>query len=133
MSGSPSVESTRPYQEEVSGKKLNKVAIEIKGGTDKSNAHNRSGEAEKSHLKARKGDFRDFWTIISKKGLNMAIIRSGSPTTTSWFDVSEVVGRSGEDFDEFKGRISDAVGIAVGTATAVPGVGSVKKAPRKKR
>ena len=51
-------------QEEVSGKTLNKVAIEIKGGTDKSNAHNRSGEAEKSHLKARKGDFRDFWTII---------------------------------------------------------------------
>ena len=108
-----------------------KVAIEIKGGTDKSNAHNRSGEAEKSHLKARKADFRDFWTIISKKGLNMGIIRSGSPTTTSWFDVSEIVGRSGDDFEEFRGRISDAVGIAVGPAATVPGV--VKKPRRKKR
>lgn len=113
-------------QEEVSGRKLNKVAIEIKGGTDKSNAHNRSGEAEKSHLKARKSDFRDFWTIISKKGLNMGIIRSGSPTTTSWFDVSEIVGRNGEDFEEFKGRISDAVGIAVGSAPT-------KRTKRKKR
>jgi hypothetical protein len=26
-----------------------KVAIEIKGGSDRSNAHNRAGEAEKSH------------------------------------------------------------------------------------
>jgi hypothetical protein len=33
-----------------------KVAIEIKGGTDKSNAHNRAGEAEKSHQKAKMPD-----------------------------------------------------------------------------
>lgn len=30
-----------------------KVAIEIKGGTDRSNAHNRAGEAEKSHQNAK--------------------------------------------------------------------------------
>jgi hypothetical protein len=47
-------------QEEFSGKLQNKVAIEIKGGTDKSNAHNRAGEAEKSHQKARNEGFRDF-------------------------------------------------------------------------
>ena len=40
-------------QEEFEGKLRNKVAIEIKGGTDVSNAHNRAGEAEKSHQKAR--------------------------------------------------------------------------------
>ena len=33
-------------QEEFEGKLRNKVAIEIKGGTDISNAHNRAGEAE---------------------------------------------------------------------------------------
>jgi XcyI restriction endonuclease len=39
-------------REEFSGEMRNKVAIEIKGGTDYSNAHNRAGEAEKSHQKA---------------------------------------------------------------------------------
>ena len=48
-----------------------KVAIEVKGGTDVSNAHNRAGEAEKSHSKAKQKGYRDFWTIISKKGLSM--------------------------------------------------------------
>ncbi len=33
------------------GGHINKIAIEIKGGTDYSNIHNRLGEAEKSHLK----------------------------------------------------------------------------------
>lgn len=45
-----------------------KVAIEIKGGTDRSNAHNRAGEAEKSHQKAKNDlGFIDFWTIITKR------------------------------------------------------------------
>ena len=44
----------------------------IKGGTDKSNAHNRAGEAEKSHQKARQQDFRECWTLIYKKGLDEA-------------------------------------------------------------
>ncbi len=30
------------------------LSIEVKGGTDASNIHNRLGEAEKSHLKAKK-------------------------------------------------------------------------------
>ncbi len=41
-------------QEEFEGKLRNILAIEIKGGTDVSNAHNRAGEAEKSHRKAKK-------------------------------------------------------------------------------
>lgn len=40
-------------EEIASGKFYNKIAIEIKGGTDYSNIHNRLGEAEKSHRKAR--------------------------------------------------------------------------------
>jgi len=36
------------------------VSIEIKGGTDYSNAHNRLGEAEKSHQKAKQDGFLNF-------------------------------------------------------------------------
>lgn len=81
-------------QEEFGRLMRNKVAIEIKGGTDISNAHNRAGEAEKSHIKAKKQGFRDYWTIISKAGLNMEQLKSESPTTNSWFDVAQVLGRT---------------------------------------
>lgn len=89
----------------------NKVAIEIKGGTDNSNAHNRAGEAEKSHLKARAAGFRDCWTVIAKKGVDFERLRAGSPTTTSWFDVAQVLARTGEDWDEFSQRLASAIGI----------------------
>ncbi|HEY3964597.1 MAG TPA: XcyI family restriction endonuclease [Planctomycetaceae bacterium] len=98
-------------EEEFSGKLRKKVAIEIKGGTDKSNAHNRAGEAEKSHQKAKNEGFRDFWTIIAKKGLDMAKLQSESPTTNSWFDVAHVLGRQGNDWDDFCSRLVDVLGI----------------------
>jgi hypothetical protein len=50
-------------QEQFGAEFRNKVAIEVKGDTDASNAYNRTGEAEKSHQKA-----------------------NASPTTNSWFD-----------------------------------------------
>ena len=40
------------------------VSIEIKGGSDSSNVHNRIGEAEKSHQKAKRLGFFEFWTIL---------------------------------------------------------------------
>lgn len=76
----------------------NKLAIEIKGGTDNSNAHNRAGEAEKSHQKARKLDFRDCWTVIAMKGLDVSKLKAESPTTNSWFDIAQVLGRAGHDW-----------------------------------
>jgi len=91
----------------------NKVAIEVKGGTDVSNAHNRAGEAEKSHLKAKKKNFRDFWTIISKKSMDMATLQSESQTTTEWFDVTEILARSGPDWDNFRQRLATAIGIPI--------------------
>jgi XcyI-like restriction endonuclease len=98
-------------QEEFGGILRNKVAMEIKGGTDKSNAHNRAGEAEKSHQKAKRAGFRDFWTIIAKKGLDLSKLRSESPTTNSWFDVAQVLGREGGDWEEFRSRLAGEVGI----------------------
>jgi hypothetical protein len=93
------------------GKIHNKVAVEVKGGTDRSNAHNRAGEAEKSHQKAKTQGFSDFWTVIAKKGLNIKKLKQESPSTNHWFDVSQVLGREGEDWEEFRRRLAVAVGI----------------------
>jgi len=98
-------------QEEFGGELRNKVAIEIKGGTDVSNAHNRAGEAEKSHQKAKKDGFRDYWTIISKAGLSVEKLRAESPTTNNWFDVAQVLGREGQDWDLFRSHFAEAAGI----------------------
>ncbi len=100
--------------QEMMGARLhNKVAIEVKGGTDVSNAHNRAGEAEKSHLKAKRKGFKDFWTIISKKGLDMNKLMQESQTTTEWFDVTELLAREGQDWEEFCARLVGAIGIPV--------------------
>jgi hypothetical protein len=101
-------------QEEFEGKLRNILAIEIKGGTDVSNAHNRAGEAEKSHRKAKKQDFRDYWTIISLAGVDPTMLRQESPTTNSWFDVAQVLARAGNDWKEFRSRFAGAVGIPLG-------------------
>lgn len=107
LAGDPDVR----IQEEFDGAMRNKVAIEIKGGTDVSNVHNRAGEAEKSHRKAEADGFRDFWTIISKRGVSVEKLQAESPTTRSWFDVAQVIGRTGEDWEEFRSRIVGEVGV----------------------
>ena len=98
-------------QEIVNDRPHSKVAIEVKGGTDISNAHNRAGEAEKSHTKAKQKGFRDFWTIISKKGVDVRKLQAESRTTTLWFDAAEVLARSGKDWEEFRARLAAEVGI----------------------
>jgi len=98
-------------QEQVGDQVHNKIAIEVKGGTDVSNVHNRAGEAEKSHQKAKKSGFPEFWTIISKQGLNLSKLQSESPTTNHWFDVAEVLARNGHDWDEFRQRLAGVCGI----------------------
>lgn len=89
-----------------------KVAIEIKGGSDNSNVHNRAGEAEKSHQKVR-NLAGDFWTIISLAGVGVDALRVESPTTRQWFDVSEVVNRAGPSWEAFRVQLSVALGIAL--------------------
>ena len=100
-------------QEQVRDQVHNRVAIEVKGGSDVSNVHNRAGEAEKSHQKAKSSGFPEFWTIISKQGLDISKLRSESPTTNRWFDVAEVLARTGRDWDDFRQRLAGACGIPV--------------------
>ena len=67
--------------ETVNDEEFLKVAIEIKGGTDASNVHNRAGEAEKSHQKAKDRGATDFWTIIGSTGMQLPVLKKESPTT----------------------------------------------------
>lgn len=87
------------------------VAIEVKGGTDASNAHNRAGEAEKSHSKAKKAGFPEFWTIIPLKGISLEKLKAESQTTNHWFDMAEVLARKGPGYQAFKERLAKAAGI----------------------
>jgi len=90
------------------------VAIEIKGGSDKSNAHNRAGEAEKSHQKAKQDGFRCFWTLIALKGMDLVKLRKESPTTNEWFDVAQVLARNGADWERFREHLVQTTGIPLG-------------------
>lgn len=81
------------------------LAIEIKGGTDYSNAHNRLGEAEKSHLKAKQRGFTDLWTITNVRRLAESVRRSASPTTTAFFDLETIIARQGTAYEEFRDRL----------------------------
>ena len=101
-------------QEQVGDRIHHRVAIEVKGGTDLSNAHNRAGEAEKSHQKAKnRFGFPEFWTVISKQGVEDFKLARESPTTNHWFDISEVLARSGRDWDDFRQRLAGACSIPV--------------------
>lgn len=109
LAGDPDVRIQRRDGDQLS----NTVAIEIKGGSDRSNQHNRIGEAEKSHQKAREEGYRAFWTIIRTKTLDMNVATIESPTTQIWFDTAQVGGRQGPDWQMFRASISEAVGIPI--------------------
>jgi hypothetical protein len=87
------------------------LAMEIKGGSDRSNVHNRAGEAEKSHLKAKVDGYQHRWTIISLTGVKEDVVRQESPSTTLVFDVSQVLAGSGPHFEEFKRQVVHLLGL----------------------
>jgi len=89
----------------------NVVAIEVKAGTDVSNVHNRVGEAEKSHQKARQDGFTERWTIINIPGLNMAKLRSESPSTDRFYVLSELAKGTGNEYADFHQRVIALTGI----------------------
>lgn len=99
-------------EEEISPRKLKKiVAIEIKGGSDKSNIWNRLGEAEKSHQSAKQRGFVEFWTIYNVLNLNLAKAREKSPTTNRFYSLPELLVPKSEDFHDFRDRLVSLVGI----------------------
>lgn len=98
-------------RETVNGQDVYKVAIEIKGGGDYSNVHNRAGEAEKSHQKARAAGAQDCWTIISLQNADVGRLRQESPTTREWLDVEQVRSQNGQLWDRLVALTISAMGI----------------------
>jgi hypothetical protein len=95
------------------------VAIEVKAGTDASNIHNRIGEAEKSHLKAKARKFTEFWTIVNVSTLDIGFAHSQSPTTNRFFKLSELSIPGSQSRQQFVDAIVSLVGIKAKPQTAL--------------
>ena len=89
----------------------NIVAIEIKSGTDGSNIHNRLGEAEKSHQKARRRGYTECWTVINVARLDTLKAKSESPSTDRFYSLGNLIETAGEEYEDFKRRIVSLTSI----------------------
>lgn len=99
-------------REEIGAKKFrNIIAIEVKGGTDFSNIHNRVGEAEKSHQKAKGRGFVECWTVVNVDRIDLLKARLESPTTNMFFRLSALKSEAGQEYEDFRQRVLALTGI----------------------
>jgi hypothetical protein len=94
-----------------SGKFKNWIAIEIKGGTDLANAHNRLGEAEKSHQKAKLTNYTECWTLVGFD-IDLEIASKESPTSDKFYHISSLVDKNNTEYEDFKENIIALAGIS---------------------
>jgi hypothetical protein len=94
-----------------SGRYRNLVAIEIKGGRDYSNVHNRIGEAEKSHQKARKEGYIECWTIIGVADLDLPQARKESPSTDKFYHIDKIADALSDEGEDFRENLLARIGI----------------------
>jgi len=80
------------------------IAVEVKGGKDTRNIHNRAGEAEKSHIKARLAGYGHRWTIMFTRGLDPSRLLTETPSSTELFEASDVMNQSGPGWEALKQR-----------------------------
>jgi len=95
-----------------SGRFRNLVAIEIKGGRDLSNIHNRIGEAEKSHQKAKNEGYVECWTMVGVVDLNVDLARRESPTTDRFYHIDQITDTQSYEFEDFRENLLSRVGIS---------------------
>ena len=93
------------------GSYRNRIAVEIKGGTDVSNIHNRLGEAEKSHQKARGEGFTQFWTVVNVADIDPAVWRQETPTTNELFYLESIADVRSEEYARFQEYLVSELGI----------------------
>jgi hypothetical protein len=86
------------------------LAIEIKGGKDVSNVHNRLGEAEKSHQKAKAKGYLEFWTVLQAR-VKEADAKRESPTRTRFYTLSGVLDRSSSEHQDFVAHLKARIGL----------------------
>jgi hypothetical protein len=88
------------------------IAIEVKAGSDFSNIHNRIGEAEKSHQKAKAAGYVECWTVVNVDKIDMPTAHKESPSTNRFYRISDILNASGADYVDFRDRVISLTGIA---------------------
>jgi len=88
------------------------VSMEIKGGRDSSNIHNRLGEAEKSHQKAKNRGFFEFWTIV-RVDVDPEVASRESPTTSRFFHIDRIRNPRTKEHREFRELLSSMIGVRI--------------------
>lgn len=89
----------------------NVIAIEVKGGTDFSNIHNRIGEAEKSHQKAKAKGYVECWTVVNVDRMDSKMARQESPSTNRFYLLRDLVASQGAEYQDFRTRVVSLTGI----------------------
>jgi hypothetical protein len=89
------------------------IAIEIKGGKDFSNIHNRIGEAEKSHQKARRTGFVECWTVVNVDNMDVEMAKKESPSTDRFYTLSNLKNKESPEYIDFFNRVVSLTGITV--------------------
>jgi hypothetical protein len=98
-------------EELASGTYRSLVAIEIKGGRDVSNIHNRIGEAEKSHQKARNDGFVECWTMIGVANLDIGLAKKESPSTDRFFNIDAIAMVESPEHLDFREHLLARTGV----------------------
>jgi hypothetical protein len=98
--------------EELKSSERGLVSIEIKGGTDISNIHNRIGEAEKSHQKAKKKGYYEFMTIL-RVDIDYKVLKEESPTTSHFFHLDKLSDKESQEYRLFRELISSMLSISI--------------------
>lgn len=100
-------------EEMVPGSYRELVAVEVKGGSDFSNIHNRIGEAEKSHQKARAAGYHECWTVVNVDKIDMDMAHKESPSTSRFYRISDIMKGDGDEYQDFRNRVISLTGIPV--------------------
>lgn len=87
------------------------IAVEVKAGSDFSNIHNRIGEAEKSHQKAKALGYVECWTVVNVDNINIPTAHKESPSTNRFYRISDMISANGADYTDFKDRVVSLTGI----------------------
>ncbi len=98
-------------EENSQGAYNDKIAIEVKAGSDFSNIHNRIGEAEKSHQKARAAGYVECWTVVDVDKIDMAMAKQESPSTNRFYRISDILSQTGPEYEDFRNRVVSLTGI----------------------
>jgi hypothetical protein len=74
--------------------------------------HNRLGEAEKSHQKARNNGFFEFWTVL-RTNVDSVMAKRESPTTSHFFHFDQIKTPGSKEYRLFRDLLGSILGIKI--------------------